>query len=203
MVQQESSRTEAPMMMEASSFSDQIWQASRGSSSLKAVRKAATCGATVLTRDASATQLMYSATFAADRAMPEPPGFSSICGWPGSVKSMQSCASASPSMPWRLTSEPKSSGSTSRSERKENGAPPRTVRQKRGWSCTSTRRLSRMHLATVWPNSRKRSSTCCAACSSPLRSHSGSQGSGKSMPPGTPERKSFGSDVLRISATCA
>mmetsp|Transcript_71406 Transcript_71406/g.222726 ORF Transcript_71406/g.222726 Transcript_71406/m.222726 type:complete len:282 (+) Transcript_71406:184-1029(+) len=202
-VQQASSLTDAPMMMEASSFSDQIRHASKESNSLKAVRKAATCGAMAVMREASATAAMYSSTFEGESEMPEPADLSSICEWPGRVKSTHSCAIASADMLRRLFIDLKSSGSTSRRELHEKGAPPRTARQKRGCNCTSTRRLSKMHLATMWPSSRKRSRICCAACSWPLRSHWGSQGSGKSMPCGTPFLKSRGSELRRISATCA
>mmetsp|Transcript_35659 Transcript_35659/g.105918 ORF Transcript_35659/g.105918 Transcript_35659/m.105918 type:complete len:211 (+) Transcript_35659:400-1032(+) len=202
-VQKLSSRTDAPMMMAASSFSDQMRHASSGRTSRKAVRKASTCGATAVTRVASATRFTYSSTLSVVRATLAPPGRSSISGWPGSVKSTQSPARASASMEPRRAREAASSGSSSRREWGWKGALPSAARQRKGWSCTSTSRLSRMHLATVWPSSRKRSRICCAAWSSPLASQAGSRGSGKSAAPGAPERKSWGSEVLRMSATCA
>jgi len=79
MVQQVSSRTDAPMMIEANSISDQMLQASIGSNSLNAVQKAATWALTAVTSETSETLLTYSSTFEAVSKVLAPFGSSSIC----------------------------------------------------------------------------------------------------------------------------
>mmetsp|Transcript_39110 Transcript_39110/g.103631 ORF Transcript_39110/g.103631 Transcript_39110/m.103631 type:complete len:211 (+) Transcript_39110:491-1123(+) len=202
-VQNESLVTEAPIMIEESSISDQIWHASSGSSSAKACLKAAACGSQAVASEASDTSATYSPTLSAVSRMPDPPALSSTCGWPGNVKSTQSPSRSAALIDGRPLIWLNSAGSTSRRELSDRGPWPRIRRQKSGCSCMSTRRLSRMHFATTWPSRRKRSRICCASLSCPSRNHAGCHGSGYIIPIGTPSRNSRGSEVRSISATCA
>mmetsp|Transcript_33491 Transcript_33491/g.95277 ORF Transcript_33491/g.95277 Transcript_33491/m.95277 type:complete len:239 (+) Transcript_33491:755-1471(+) len=82
------------------------------------------------------------------------------------------------------------------------GALFRAARQKSGCNWMSTSLPSRMHLATTCPRRRNRSKMSCASWSSAFASHAGSRGAGNNMPAGTLSRKSLGSELLRMSATC-
>mmetsp|Transcript_43574 Transcript_43574/g.100385 ORF Transcript_43574/g.100385 Transcript_43574/m.100385 type:complete len:272 (-) Transcript_43574:4434-5249(-) len=184
-----------PTINEDSSCVDHRWHVDSGSSSEKALRKAATCASTAVTNVVSATSVMYSSTLLDVTERLQPPGFSSICGDPGRVKSTHNCAKVSEPMSRMLPMFLYNSGSTSRSMLVVQGPSASTRCQKRGCNCKSTKRLSKMHFATTWPRSRKRSLTSEAS--------SLVSGRGKSQPFGTPSLKSRGSELLRRSATCA